>query len=91
MDKKYLNKVVDRLVRETEVDYEKKELYSPFNILSSTELYIAISSSLYTYCLFQIFSSFAKHCEIVYGLNDDEVEYVWEEYKENIRDKVNNG
>ena len=37
------------------------------------------------------FNTFYRHCEEIYGLNYDETEYVWEEYKEIIRDKINNG
>ena len=33
-------------------------------------------------------SSFSKHCIEVYGLNDDEIDYVWEEYRKIIIDKV---
>ena len=31
-----------------------------------------------------------KHCRDVYGLNDDEIEYVWKEYKQIIKDKIRN-
>ena len=30
MDKKFLDKVVDQIVSETEIDYDKKEIYLPF-------------------------------------------------------------
>ena len=30
MDKKFLHKVVDQIVSETEIDYDKKEIYLPF-------------------------------------------------------------
>ena len=33
---------------------------------------------------------FSQHCEEVYGLNDDEIVYVWKQYKEIILDKIEN-
>ena len=84
MDKKYLNKVIDQIVRETRIDYDEGRIYTPFQ----KPFYFFLS---YLPFLLFSFKTFYRHCEEVYGLNYDETEYVWEEYKENIRDKVNNG
>ena len=35
-------------------------------------------------------SSFLKHCKEVYGLNEQEIEYVWKEYRDIINDKIGN-
>jgi len=90
MDNKFLDKVVDQIVSETRIDYNTQEgddegrIYTPFLkpfLFSSTPIpYILVS-----------FNTFYRHCEEIYGLNYDETEYVWEEYKEIIRDKINNG
>ena len=87
MDYKFLNKVLDQLVRETMIDYDRGVVESPFfsfiwvyNFLNHRS-----SSSLF------FLPSFVDHCKGVYGLNDDEIEYVWEEYRETIIDKINNG
>ena len=80
MDKKFLDKVVDQIVRETRIDYDEGRIYTPFQK--------PYSFSLYPFLLFS-FKTFYRHCEEVYGLNYDETEYVWEEYKEIIRDKIN--
>ncbi len=35
-----------------------------------------------------IFPLFSKHCEEIYGLNPDEIKYVWYEHKQIIKDKI---
>ena len=85
MDKRFLDKVLDQLVRETRMDYDEGRIYTPF------QKPFSFSHILTSHLLLFSFKTFYRHCEEVYGLNYDETEYVWEEYKENIRDKVNNG
>ena len=80
MDKRFLDKVVDQIVSETMVDYEKERAYTPFY---SYIPYYSLSSFFYHYR-----SSFTKHCNNVYGLNIEEIEYVWEEYKHIIKDML---
>ena len=82
MDKRFLDKVVDQIVSETMVDYEKERAYTPFY---SYIPYYSLSSFFYHYR-----SSFTKHCNNVYGLNIQEIEYVWEEYRRIIKDKIEN-
>ena len=67
MDKKYLNKVVDRIVSETIIDYNKGRIDSPFTVFYHSDIIRQNESTYY----------FATHCRDVYGLNDDEIEYVW--------------
>ena len=85
MDKKFLDKVVDMIVRETEMDYEKERAYTPFyysfSVLSYFTLSLVLSSPR---------SYFSNHCKNVYGLNKEETEYVWEEYRRIIKDKIEN-
>ena len=79
MDKKFLDKVLDQIVRETEMDYEKERAYTPFY---SYIPYYSISSYR---------SPFTKHCKEVYGLNIQEIEYVWNNYREIFYKLRNNG
>ena len=85
MDKKFLNKVLDQIVNETTIDYEKGEIQIPFSDIS-----IDIPHSLLLHHLdFHPFLFlFSDHCKNVYGLNKEETEYVWEEYKNIIIDKL---
>jgi hypothetical protein len=72
MNEKFLNKVVGQIVSETEMDYENRDVYAPF-------LY-NYYSSLYYLSLYRAFTPFRYHCEDVYGLNKNEIEYVWERW-----------
>ena len=85
MDYKFLDKVLGQIVRETRMDYDEGRLYTPFSPSSSTP----VLSSLPFY--FPHFLPFSQHCEEVYGLNIEEIVYVWKQYKEIILDKINNG
>ena len=93
MDYKFLDKVVDQIVSETRIDYNTQEgddeerIYTP---ISSTPLLLPFSFSSPFFSSSSSFF-FSKHCKEVYGLNDDEVKYVWNEYKKIIKDKINNG
>lgn len=79
MDKNYLGKVVDQIVRETRIDYDEGSLYTPFTLFAIPSLLHPHFSSL-----------FSQHCKEVYGLNEDEIDYVWRGYKVVIRDKRDN-
>ena len=89
MDYKFLNKVVNQIVSETMIDYRGKgKIFTPFSLpfylfLPFYPSFSSISSSYR--------SNFFNHCKEVYGLNEQEIEYVWEEYKQIIIDKINNG
>jgi len=91
MDYKFLDKVLDQLVSETIIDPTGVEgrMYTPFSFpsfltsLTVFNLFISLySSSNY------LFEFFTTHCEEVYGLNKEETEYVWDEYKEIIKNKI---
>ena len=86
-NKKYLDKVIEHLVRSTKIDYEKElivfpPLSSPFN---STLLYITTKNT--PTCP----GFFSSYCKNTFGLTEDEISYVWNEFKEIILDKVENG
>jgi len=96
MDKKFLNKVIDQIVRETRVDYDQEEIYFPFGFPSFNK---TIIFTIDFHVTLQLFSpplpfnhsplhTFVYHCIEVYGLNDDEIDYVWEEYRKIIIDKI---
>ena len=94
MGNNYLDKVVDQIVSETIVDHDKEEVSVPFP-RSSTLL---SSSPCYFFPFLLPFSisfppvsphpSFVKHCRDVYGLNEQEIKYVWKEYRDIIKDEI---
>jgi len=91
VDYKFLDKVVDQLVRETSLDINnKKVIYVPesnpyghryshqrnlFQYLSSLNSNTPIKS-------------LSGHCRDIYGLNDQEMLYVWNKYKKIIKDNT---
>ena len=92
MNNKFLNKVADRLVKETRMDYDRDIISPPFH------KYTQFTLSEYTYRLFfprssflppPHFPHFSKHCKEIYILNEQEIVYVWNEYRYTIKDKIN--
>jgi len=81
----YLDKVIEFLVRDTKIDYAQKRIQYPF--YTSYRFFSQFSSP---YSFFSTFSSFSKYCIDVYGLTEDEVKYVWNQYKDIILDKISN-
>ena len=84
-DKRYLDKVIEHLVKGTKIDYKKDEIHTPFLSLSFLPSFLLLSSNLPP--PFPI-SSFTKYCKDIYGLTVDEVEYVWKEYRNIINEKI---
>ena len=89
----YLDKVIEFLVRDTKIDFKEKEIFfPPFLSSSPFSLLLFSSSSLSPLLSLSLFSpSFSKYCKEVYGLTDQEMEYVWIEYKTIIKIKIENG
>ena len=84
MDKKFLNKVVDQIIGETKIDYDKEEIYFPFDPDLFTFYYIMTGVIVEDL----VIDKFFHHCKNVYGLNEEEILYVWEEYSRIIKDKI---
>ena len=89
-NKKYLDKVIDHMVRSTKIDYEKERISPSFHPRQSP---IPLSSLLlHPFSFFSFLSSsFYSYCKNTFGLTEEEIEYVWKEYKDIINDKINNG
>ena len=83
MDYKFLDKVVDQIVSETTIDYDRKVIGTPLHFIPFDFFSPSFTSSIYPLI-------FSKHCRDVYGLNKQEIEYVWEEYRNIIKDKIEN-
>ena len=76
MDKKFLHKVLDQIVSETTIDYDEERFRPPFSHPSFSHLFFSFSSL----SPFSPYPSFIIHCREVYGLNKEEIGYVWKEY-----------
>jgi len=79
MNIKFLDKVVDQIISETRVIDNK--LYTPF--LPYLVLLFPHSPHPFLISLFSP-SYFSNHCKEVYSLNEQEIEYVWKEYKKEV-------
>ena len=94
MDKGFLNKVLGQIVRETEINDVEERVYPPNSNDTNSYSFPAIPfSSLFSLDLvypYPLPLYFFNHCRDVYGLNNEESKYVWEEYKIIIRDKIKN-
>ena len=79
MDYKFLNKVVSQIVSETKIDYRTDMLN--FSFYNDFNEWVPFDFNYPTF----LPHSFYNHCKDVYGLNDEESEYVWSEYVMRIR------
>ena len=81
MDKNYLDKVVKQIVRET--NYRDDEKYVDIPWIKQGQSIVYYISDIKRYYFsgeLNIPQPFTKHCEEVYGLNEDETRYVWDKY-----------
>ncbi len=85
-NKKYIDKVLYHLVRNIKIDHEKELVYTPpfskYHLPSPFQYFLSQRSLLSP-------PSFRLYCKDQFGLTKEEMEYVWEEYKDNIIDKIN--
>jgi hypothetical protein len=80
----FLDKVIDILVRDTEIDYVDKVVRYPF-------ISVIFAYDLVTFDPNHYSSSFSKYVTNTYGLTMDEDDYVWDRYVLILRDKFKNG
>ena len=83
MDKNFLDKVVYQLESETKIDAVKEEIH--FQFLPLDEIYGSNTFHIPYFDFLFIYNSLFKHCKEVYGLNEEESEYVWTEYENNTK------
>ena len=77
MNNKFLDKVYDQIISETRVIDDK--VYTPFLLSPSSHFFISHLLSPHFFI-----SSFYKHCKEIYSLNEQEIDYVWNEYKKGV-------
>jgi hypothetical protein len=93
MDNKFLDKVVDQIVSETIIgDNPISVRRKIFVTFSFTPIFLSsfLPGSHSTSPFPPLYILFTQHCEEIYGLNKDETEYVWNEYKQIIKGKIKN-
>ena len=86
--KRYLDMVLDHLVRGTKIDYENERIYPSSLLPISFPLFLPPSFSPLSPSSSSYSSSLSDYCRNQFGLTDEEIEYVWNEFKEIIKDKI---
>ncbi len=82
---KYLDRVLDHLIRRTKIDYEKGEIILPFKISSTP---FGLSAFIYFYRSPPFSLPFVKYCNRQFGLTEEEIEYIYHRYVKIIEDKI---
>ena len=100
-NKKYIDKVIGSLVRGTRIDYDNDKIHYPFlsspNVLlfsssfSSFSFFFSSYFSAPSFPLSTFFTSFTKYCKNTFGLTEEEMEYVWNQYRKILINKIENG
>lgn len=96
VNKKYLDKVLEHMVKKTKIDYGEEEVLTPF----ASPLHFSLnphSFKFYKQFLtpthpfsYNFFISFFSYTKNHFGLTDDEIRYIFKQYKENINYKIEN-
>tara|TARA_R110000868_G_scaffold243309_1_gene499231 strand:- start:61 stop:324 length:264 start_codon:yes stop_codon:yes gene_type:complete len=85
MNKKerYINYIVDDLVKKTEIDYDRDLIKLPF----LTPPFLSYPST-YLYPYHFPFSSFSNHVRKVYGAHSEEINIIWNLYKDRLHSLI---
>jgi len=90
----YLNKILNILVDDSVIDFKKKTMIYPPSALNSTSSFLPIPFLLTGFSYHRLsrlnilFTLFSEYCKYNYDLTENEVDYVWEEYKNIIINKI---
>ena len=89
---KYINFIVDDMVKKTEIDYETMRLtppsFSSFLFLSDPSLYPSSLPSLFSFLLPH--PAFSEYVKERYGAHSEEMGIIWDLYKQRIQSLINN-
>ena len=87
MDKRFLHMVAEQIVSETIIDYDEETIRTPFPLINPNAFarYLFTPSSSIFQGQRYPFISFIEHCRDIYGLNEDEIDYVWVKWRDTIK------
>jgi hypothetical protein len=88
---RYIEHIIKDLVRDTRIDYEIGRIYFPFLLPYYHLITYQHHNSFLTSTPIDIFISFINYCKERYGLTEEEINYVWDQYTNIIKDKIDNG
>ena len=83
---KYYNYIVDNLVKDTRIDYDKERIYFPFYSLP----FYPSSPSLPFPHHFPLFppSFFSSYVEGRYGIKKEDIQLLWDQYKQRVQEII---
>ena len=73
---KYINYVVDDLVKRTDVDINTKKIIPPFWTLPTIHSSLGVPITMYP--------SVSDYIKNHYGSRDEEIQIIWDKYKQSI-------
>ncbi len=83
----YLDKVIKYLVEDTIIDYKNNYVIFPFYSMDLTNVSLKLYRTILNtspVCT----RNFFNYCRYNYGLTENEIEYVWNKYKDIILHKL---
>ncbi len=87
--KGYLDKVVEHILRETDIDYKKRRVHYPFSSIVNPGLKGLVGDSTYSFQYTLPFSGpFIRYCNNIFPLNEEEKRYVHGMYTGIINSKI---
>ncbi len=88
---KYINYIVDDLVKKTEINYNREEITFLFLSTKPSFIFPSLLLPLSPSLSFYLLSSydFSKHVKEIYGTKDEEIEIVWNQYWEKLESLIN--
>jgi hypothetical protein len=93
MDYKFLNKVVDQIVSETQISKRRSQSYilTPFSqrTFSSHEFSQGKDLNSRYSDVKALYHYFSIHCQDIYGLDSSEIDYAFQKYRNIIMLKIN--
>lgn len=92
-DKKerFLQFVINDLIADTIIDYDKDSIYFYVDHMPlPLSIFYTELTKQYSKFLDRPLPSFSDYCKERYGLTEDEIKYVWDQYKSIIKDKITN-
>ena len=75
-NKKYIDKIFSSLIRSTRFYPDKREVSSPFHNEDD---------------IIPSYAFFSSYCENQFGLTEEEIKYVFKQYREIIKNKIDSG
>ena len=85
---KYINYIVEDLVKKTEIDYEQEKITYPSLIYTFPNFNSPLLSFYSSLLPFLPSNTFSKYLKERYGARDEEIQIIWERYKERIQSLI---